>query len=63
MLQVTGGNLNGEQVKASVQSSLNEIKRYLDRLHADAKDLTDQLRTEARRQVEERRRKLLVDGI
>lgn len=60
-LQISGTNLNAEQVKASIQGSLTEIKTHLDRLRVDAKGLTDQLRTEARRQVEQRRQKFLAD--
>lgn len=61
VLQFTGTNLNGEQVKAGIQNSLNEINTHLGRLRADANGLTGQLRVEARRQVEQRRQKFLTD--
>jgi hypothetical protein len=61
VLQITGANLNGEQVKARIQSSLNEIKTHLDRLRTDATVLAGQLHTLARQQVEARRQKFLAD--
>lgn len=61
VLQFSGTNLNGDQLRSTVQSALNEIKTHLDRLRTDAEGLKSQLVRDARQQVEQRRQKFLAD--
>lgn len=61
VLQFMGTNLNGDQLRSAIQSTLQQIKVSLDRMRADAQGLMTQLAAEARHQVEQRRQKLLSD--
>lgn len=61
LIQVAGSNLTAEQVRSSILNTVRDIASYLENLRHDARGLADQLRAEAKAQVEQRRQKFLAD--
>lgn len=61
LIQVTGTSLTAEQVRSSILNTVRDIGIYLENLRRDVQGLSDQLRAEARTQLEQRRQKLLAD--
>jgi hypothetical protein len=61
LIKITGAELSPDQVRAQIQSTLEEIKIHLDRLRSSAAGLSNELGPLARTHVEQRRRKFLAD--
>lgn len=61
IIRVQGTELKAEQVRSEMDRTLSEIKKYLETLRNNAKELNDQLRNIARSAIERRREKLLAD--
>jgi hypothetical protein len=61
IIRVQGADLKAEDVKSQIDQTLSEIKKYLNTLRDNAKELNEQLRGIARGAIERRREKLLSD--
>jgi len=61
IIRVQGTELKAEQVRSEIDRTLSEIKKYLETLRNNAKELNDQLRAIARSAIERRREKLLAN--
>lgn len=61
LIQVTGTSLTAEQVRSSILDTARDIGIYLENLRRDVQGLSDQLRAEAKTQLEQRRQKFLAD--
>lgn len=59
ILEIEGVDLNPDQVRASIDRSLSEIKKYMETLRNNAAGLNGQLRQLAKDAIERRRAKLL----
>jgi hypothetical protein len=60
-LNITGVELNADQVRGQIRSALGEIKTHLDCLRSNAAALNNELAPLARAHVEQRRQKFLAD--
>jgi hypothetical protein len=61
ILSIEGIDLKTEQVRASIDRTLSQVKTYLEDLRKDIEQLNRQLPQLARSEIEQRRRKLLED--
>ena len=61
IIYIQGTDLEPQQVKSRIESTIKEIMTHLDRLRGDARRFNLQIRGLAERRINERRQKLLAD--